>query len=204
MNATTQTRGKPMRRAIRVAKVITPARLFGGLAMGAMLIAATALAYQEVNQGEADSLSSSNQVTPAVPAQLDSEAPESSASRPFSNREIERLEARIDLLLADAARDPSKNTSSLNREIERLDERIDMSRAAAHQPPASSQTSSGATAASTGRALMDQLAEANEKAYDELSESFIGIPYSRAQTGTWPPDTEYYQDPDYRERQTAY
>jgi hypothetical protein len=122
---------------------------------------------------------------------------------PFSNQAIERLESQISRLLADAAQDPSKYTSFLDREIGCLDYQITVLRAA-HQPPASSQTSSGATAPSAGRALLDELADANEKVYDELSKNFIGVPYSGGQNGAWPPDTEYYQDPDYRERQTAY
>ena len=47
----------------------------------------------------------------------------------------------------------------------------------------SSPPSKGVTAPSTGRALhdralVDQLAEANQKVYDELSKSFIGVPYN--------------------------
>jgi hypothetical protein len=249
MNATNQTQGKVMRKAIRVAKGITPARLLRGAAMGAMLIAATAFVYQELNRGEVNSFSSGNQATQAVPAQLDSEGHEAKGMPPdavrnstvdrtlsnielermnyeadlmlrkaahqpsavssSSNRGIERLEARIDHLLAEAARDPSKNTSSLNQEIERLDERIAMLLMAAHKTPVSGQTSSGAARASAGWELRGQLADAEgradaeERAYDELSQSFIGIPFSSEQSGSWPPDTEYYLDPDYREREMA-
>jgi hypothetical protein len=42
--------------------------------------------------------------------------------------EIERLENQIDSMLAEAARDPSKDTPSLHREIEHLDEQIEMIR----------------------------------------------------------------------------
>jgi hypothetical protein len=41
-------------------------------------------------------------------------------------------------------------------------------------------------------------------AYDELSKNFVGIAYPTADrplssepSGTWPPDTKYYLDPDY-------
>jgi hypothetical protein len=50
--------------------------------------------------------------------------------------------------------------------------------------------------------------EAEEMAYDELSKNFVGIAYptgdrplSSEPSGTWPPDTKYYLDPDYREHQ---
>jgi hypothetical protein len=41
---------------------------------------------------------------------------------------IERLERQIDSMLAEAARDPSKNSPLFNREIQRLDDQIDMIR----------------------------------------------------------------------------
>ena len=56
------------------------------------------------------------------------------ASKPLS-KEIERLERQIDRLLADAARDPSRNTPLLNREINRLDDQINMIRLYAMQHP---------------------------------------------------------------------
>jgi hypothetical protein len=49
------------------------------------------------------------------------------------NSLIERLERQIDNLLAEAARNPSRNTPQLNREIERLDNEIDMLRLNAMQ-----------------------------------------------------------------------
>ena len=224
MSATpTQNQGKAMRRAIRIATVITPARLLRGIAMGAMLIAAIGLVYQELNQGKADNFSSSNQATQAVPAQSGSKAHDeeemsSNAVRnstvnrtlpnielerldyqadlmqgaahknsPFTNRGIDRLEGRIDRLLADAAGDPSKNKPSWNWEIERLDERIGMVRAAARKPTASNQLSNKVTAPSIAQALhdpelVDQFADAEERVYDELSISFVGIPAPSSET----------------------
>jgi hypothetical protein len=83
------------------------------------------------------------------------------------NHETQRLERQIDRLLADAARDPSRNTPLLNRQIERLDYQIDMLRL---------------------NAMQNQSADR---------------PLSSEASGTWPPDTKYYLDPDYREHQVA-
>jgi rhodanese-related sulfurtransferase len=55
---------------------------------------------------------------------------------------IERLERQIDSLLADAARDPSRNTRLLNREIDRLDYQIDMLRLNAMRDPSVGESSS--------------------------------------------------------------
>jgi hypothetical protein len=139
MNATTgHTQGKVTTRALRVVKVITPARLLRGMAMGAMLIAATAFVYQELNQGEADSLSSSNQAMQAfqAPTYLGSEerktegvssdaARNSTVDRTLSNIELERMDYAADLMLWKPAHQPSAGSPSSNREIERLESQID-------------------------------------------------------------------------------
>ena len=50
---------------------------------------------------------------------------------PSPGTQITHLESQIASLLADAARDPSRNTPQLSREIERLDNQIDMLRLSA-------------------------------------------------------------------------
>src|SRR5918992_1290296 len=56
---------------------------------------------------------------------------------PSPGTKITHLESQIASLLADAARDPSRNTPQLNREIERLDNKIDVLRLnAMHNQPA--------------------------------------------------------------------
>jgi hypothetical protein len=146
-----------------------------------------------------------------------------SESSPFSNREIERLETHIDRLLADAALDPSRNTPQLNREIERLDNEIDMIRLSA-MPDTSGvrplwnlraierleeQISIIVqNAAQAGKPLSNQeierlYAQIELRLAAEAQDRSGYSPSSSEQSGTWPPDTEYYLDPDYRERQTG-
>jgi hypothetical protein len=149
MKATTgHTQGKVTTRALRVVKVITPARLLRGMAMGAMLMAATAFVYQELNQGEADSLSSSNQAMQAfqAPTYLGSEerktegvssdaARNSTVDRTLSNIELERMDYAADLMLWKPAHQPSAGSPSSNREIKRLESQIDRLLADAARDP---------------------------------------------------------------------
>jgi hypothetical protein len=207
--------------------IVTPWRVGRVLALGALLAAGTTLYFNMAPEGESSRPSSGEKMEVA---------PNSTVDRTLSNIELERMDYEADLMLWKAAVKPS----------------------------ADSPRSTGR--ALHDRALVDQLAEANEKAYDELSKSFIGIPYlgqrnevvgplwnlrsierleekisiivqnaaqaskplsnkeierlytqidlmlaakeldrsgyspsSSEQIGTWPPDTEYYRNPDYRE-----
>jgi hypothetical protein len=136
-------------------------KLLGGLAVGAMLITATTFTYDQLRQDEAANPSSSSQIAEASQAsaywvQRDEAeemaydelsknfvgiaAPSSENSQGLQapaywvqRDEIKHLESQIASLLADAARDPSRNTPQLNREIERLDNAIDMLRLNAMQ-----------------------------------------------------------------------
>src|SRR5918999_2282312 len=107
-------------------------KLLGGLAVGAMLITATTFTYDQLRRDEGASLSSNTQITEASQAsaywvQRD-EAEEMTYDElsknfigiPSPGTQITHLENRIASLLADVARDPSRNTPQLNREIERL------------------------------------------------------------------------------------
>src|SRR5919106_1975413 len=111
-------------------------KLLGGLAVGAMLITATTFTYDQLRQDKAASPSSSSQIAEASQAlaywvQRD-EAEEMTYDElsknfigiPSPGTKITHLESRIASLLADAARDPARNTPQLNREIERLDYEI--------------------------------------------------------------------------------
>jgi hypothetical protein len=142
--------------------------------VGAMLITATTFTYDQLRRDEAASLSSNSQIAEASQAsaywaQRD-EAEEMTYDElsknfigiPSPATKITHLESQIAILLADAARDPSRNTPQLNREIERLDSQIDMLRL---------------------NAMQNQSADR---------------PLSSEASGTWPPDTKYYLDPDYR------
>jgi hypothetical protein len=112
-------------------------KLLGGLAVGAMLIMATTFTYDHLRQDDTASPSSSSQITEASQAstywvQRDGaeemaydELSKNFIGIPSPGTKITHLESRIASLLADAARDPSRNTPQLNREIERLDYQID-------------------------------------------------------------------------------
>jgi hypothetical protein len=135
--------------------------LFRGLALGALMIAATGIYFGTTSSGAGDDPSlRGNQVGIAYPSSENSQGFQAPAYW-VQRDEIERLESQIDRLLADAALDPSRNTPLLNREIERLDYQIDMLRL---------------------NAMQNQSADR---------------PLSSEPSGTWPPDTKYYLDPDY-------
>jgi hypothetical protein len=193
MNSTTgHTQDKVRRRAIRVAKVITPARLLRGLAMGAMLIAATAFVYQELSQGEAHSLSSSNQVTEtaAAPNYLGSEEHKtegmssdavhnSTVDRSLSNIELERMDYETDMMLWAAARKPSESNPISNREIERLESQIDRLLADAARDP------------SRNTPLLNREIERLDYQIDMLrlnamQNQSVDRPLSSEPSGTWP------------------
>jgi rhodanese-related sulfurtransferase len=155
--------------------------------------------------------------------------------RPLSNSQaIERLEEQIDTLLADAARDPSRNTPSLDRQIERLDDQIDMLRLNAMRDPSVGKSSSSEqgkalrpssnsraielmeeqlsmmlfNAAKAGKPLSNREIDRLEEQIDLMraaeAQGRSGYsPSSSEQSGTWPPDTEYYLDSDWREGQVA-
>jgi hypothetical protein len=137
---------------------------------------------------------------------------------PSPGTQITYLESQIASLLADAARDPSRNTSQLNREIERLDNEIDMLRLSA-MPDTSGvrplwnlrsierleeQISIIVqNAAQAGKPLSNQeierlYAQTDLRLAAETQDRSGYSPSSSEQSGTWPPDTEYYLDPDYR------
>jgi hypothetical protein len=143
-----------------------------------------------------------------------------SVSSPFSNREIERLKTHIDRLLADAALDPSRNMPQLNREIERLDYQIDMLRLNAMQDSSGGRPLWNLRAierleeqisiivlnrAQAGKPLSNKEIESLYAQIDRMlaaeAQDRSGYsPSSSEQSGTWPPDTEYYRNPDYSER----
>jgi hypothetical protein len=129
--------------------------LFRGLALGALMIAATGIYFGTTAGGAGDDSSlRGNQVGIAYPSSENSQGLWVSAywvqrdereemaydelsknfiGIPSPGTQITHLESRIASLLADAARDPSRNTPQLNREIERLDYQIDMLRLNAMQ-----------------------------------------------------------------------
>lgn len=91
MNSTTgPTQGKVIRRAIRMARVITPVRLLRGLAMGGLLVATTALFFNMAAGHEAGRPSSSHQTAEAVPAStsLESGKRETEPARPLSRADL--------------------------------------------------------------------------------------------------------------------
>jgi hypothetical protein len=97
------------------------------------MIAATGIYFGTTSSGAGDDPSlRSNQVGIAYPSSENSQGLQAPAYR-VQRDEIKHLESQIASLLADAARDPSRNTPQLNREIERLDNEIDMLRLNAMQ-----------------------------------------------------------------------
>jgi hypothetical protein len=139
---------------------------------------------------------------------------------PSPDTTIKHLESQIASLLADAARDPSRNTPQLNREIERLDHAIDTIRLSA-MPDTSGvrplwnlrsierleeQISIIVqNAAQAGKPLSNQeierlYAQIDLRLAAEARDRSGYSPSSSEQSGTWPrpPDTEYYLEPDYR------
>jgi hypothetical protein len=130
-------------------------KLLGGLAVGAMLITATTFTYDQLRRDEAASLSSNSQITEASQAsaywvQMDAaeemtydELLKDFIGIPSPTTKITHLESQIAILLADAARDPSRNTPQLNREIDRLEEQIDIMQAAEAQDRSRHSLSSG-------------------------------------------------------------
>jgi hypothetical protein len=109
-----------------------PVKLVVGLVLGAVVLSGTAL-YFGPNQFQEERSPVPGGIASAVHNSTADRTLSNIESRPLSNREIERLESQIASLLADAARDPSRNTPQLNREIERLDNEIDMLRLNAMQ-----------------------------------------------------------------------
>ena len=101
-------------------------------------------------------------------------------------QEIERLERRVASLLAEAARDPAKNTPQLNREIERLDAQIDMLRLNSMQET----LGNGPSSRDQGQVVPGRPYLGTEYPLDSAWQPF----------GSLLPDTEYYRDPDYNER----
>jgi hypothetical protein len=210
MNATTgHTQGKVMRQAIRMAKVMTPARLLRGLAMGALLAAGTVLYFNMAPGSEAGSPSSSNQVMETVPAPTHLESEEhkaegvssdavhnSTVDRTLSNIELERMDYAADMMLRKAAHQPSTSNPLSNREIERLERKIDSMLADAARDP------------SRNTPLLNREIERLDYQIDMLrlnamQNQSVDRPLSSEPSGTWPPDTKYYLDPDYREHQVA-
>lgn len=140
-----------------------------------------------------------------------------------SSRAIERLEEQIDRLLADAARDPSRNTPSLNRAIERLDAQIDMLRLNAMPDTSMVRPIPNLraierleeqisimlfNAAQAGKPLSNKEIERLDAQMDLMlaaeAQNRSGYsPSSSEKIGTWPPDTEYYRNPDWREGHTV-
>jgi hypothetical protein len=136
---------------MKTVAVKSPMKLLSGLALGALVVATTAM-YFSVSAGEEGS--------PHQP----------STSRPLSNREMERLDYEADMLLFAEAHKPSAGRPLSNREIERLDYEADMLLfAEAHTPSASRPLSS------EDLERLAALDEAQETQLDELSRKFIGI-----------------------------
>jgi hypothetical protein len=97
------------------------------------MITATGIYFGTTSSGAGDDPSlRSNQVGIAYPSSENSQGLQAPAYW-VQRDEIKHLESQIASLLADAARDPSRNTPQLNREIERLDNEIDMLRLNAMQ-----------------------------------------------------------------------
>jgi hypothetical protein len=161
---------------------VTPWRVGRVLASGALLAAGTALYFNMTSEGQAGSPSSIEKMGVA-PKFTDLDAVDNYLSVDDLLNYVYPEEQRAEGMSLDTVGNSTVDRTLSNTELERMDYEADlMLRKAAHQPVVSSPPSKGVTAPSTGRALhdralLDQLAEANEKAYDELSKSFIGIPY---------------------------
>jgi hypothetical protein len=210
MNAiTSHTQGKAKRRAIRMAKVITPARLLRGLAMGALLAAGTALYFNMASGDEAGSPSSSNQVTQAAPAPAHLKSEEhktegmlsdtvrnSTIDRSLSNIELERMDYAADMMLWAAARKPSESSPLSNREIEHLESQIDRLLADAAQDPSRNTPLLNRKIERLDYQIdmMRLNAMQNQSADRPLTSESRGMGSATAY-----PDTPYYQDPDWRE-----
>jgi hypothetical protein len=153
--------------------------LFRGLALGALMIAATGIYFGTTSSGAGDDPSlRGNQVGIAYPSS------ENSQGLWVQRDEIKHLESQI-ARLADAARDP--------RSIERLEEQISII---------------VQNAAQAGKPLSNQeierlYAQIDRMLAAEAQDRSGYSPSSSEQSGTWPPDTEYYRNPDWREGQVA-
>ena len=156
--------------------------------MGAMLIMATTFTYDQLRQDEAANPSSSSRITEASQAsaywvQRD-EAEEMTYDElsknfigiPSPGTKITHLESQIASLLADAARDPSRNTPQLNREIERLDDQIDMLRLNAMRDPSMGKSSSS----EQGKALR---LSSNSRAVELMEEQLSIMLFNAAKAG---------------------
>ncbi len=112
-------------------------KLLGGLAVGAMLIMATTFTYDQLRRDEITEASQASAYWGVQRAEAEEMAYDELSKNfigiPSPGTKITHLESQIASLLADAARDPSRNTPQLNREIERLDHQIDMLRLNAMQ-----------------------------------------------------------------------
>jgi hypothetical protein len=137
---------------------------------------------------------------------------------PSPGTKITHLESRIASLLADAARDPARNTPQLNREIERLDYEIDALRLSAMRDTSGVRPLWNLRSierleeqisiivlnrAQAGKPLSNKeierlYAQIDRMLAAEAQDRSGYSPSSSEQSGTWPPDTEYYLDPDYR------
>jgi hypothetical protein len=126
-----------------------PVKVIGVLALGAMVMAGTALYFapNSANEISAHPLNEDIQISPddqwvygqqdyeaALAANLARREDEARATMRrveayiAANKARELVEQQIDRMLAEAERDPSKNTPLFNREIERLDYQIDILR----------------------------------------------------------------------------
>jgi hypothetical protein len=207
---------------------VTPWRAGQVLALGALPAAGTVLSFNMVPGSQAGSPSSiekmevapkftdldavdnylsvddlRNYVYPEEPDQARADNPSSN-----ENPKITHLESQIASLLADAAREPSRNTPQLNREIERLDYQIDMLRLNAMRDPSVGKSSSQEQGKAVRplwnlRAIERLYAQIDRMLAAEAQDRSGYSPSSSEQIGTWPPDTEYYLYPDYSERQTG-
>ena len=177
-----------------------PVKLLGGLAVGAVILAGTAL-YFGPNQfhGKDSSIG------------VDSALPKTAYYQDPDWREREAAEGEV----SRAAHNPSTAAISSNeiaenfsrireegRQADRQDDLRDMTR---YWDQLKRDAASGSTS------YYDE--DENERAYDELRQSFTGIPHNDLREDDFPgnlawwpfgsllPDTEYYRNPDWNERQ---
>jgi hypothetical protein len=184
-----------------------PVKLLGGLAAGAMLLAGTAFIYQELNQDKAASPPARSETTTAysVPEQdiLFDELSASFIGVPAvsSGETTQAFQPPADAGPGDLS-EGSFRIREEQRAADRQDDLRDMTR---YWDQLKRDAASGSTS------YYDE--DESERAYDELRKNLTGIPYKDSSRedlvvdrawrpfGSLLPDTEYYRNPDFNDRQ---
>jgi hypothetical protein len=115
----------------------------------------------------------------------------STVDRTLSNMELERMDYEADRLLWAAAHNSSESSPFSNREIEHLERQIASLLADAARDPSRNTPQ-------LNREIEHLDNEIDMLRLNAMQNQSADRPLSSEASGTWPPDTKYYLDPDYR------